>query len=47
MDNNTPDSPLDEQEMIALATQIKNGNLPVPDTLFRVAYVEGIWIKGL
>lgn len=47
MDNNTPEGPLDEQEAIAVATHIVNRDIPVPDRLFKVVYVDGIWIKGL
>lgn len=44
-DNNTADMPLDDAETIAMATKLKEGKLIVPDKLFNVDYVSGLWIK--
>lgn len=44
-DNNTANMPLDEAEMIAVSTKLKEGKLTVPSELFNVAYVEGLWLK--
>lgn len=44
-DNNTSNMPLDEAEVIAMSTKLKEGNLAIPNELFNVAYVEGLWLK--
>ena len=44
-DNNTADAPLDNAETIAMATKLKEGNLVIPNQLFNVDYVAGLWLK--
>lgn len=44
-DNNMVNMPLDEAEVIAMSTKLKEGNLVIPKELFNVAYVEGLWLK--
>lgn len=43
-DDNTLSSPLSAEEIIKAVKALKQGYLNVPDTLFKVVYVEGVWL---
>ena len=42
--NNTTTQPLDDSEIIAMVTRLKEGNLLVPDTIRDIYYADGLWI---